>query len=219
MERIPRHGEAAHARHHKQVGGGYFNDQGQPTFAAPKNVKAVHRLVSLVGNVAPPAVAEYKGTNVLSEFVNGDVAMMLRPLNTLKTLEARDMTGEDFGVTMRPIPSSIPAEGKPYRGYLSGTNISIFKSTDNRQAALKFVDFATSKKQQLALAKAYGDGYLPVTKKAFSSSAYGGEYRELATKVIRHSVPMPQVKHEAEMETFVGNAVVRLVRKAATGRR
>lgn len=201
----------------KQQGGSFFDEHGNPTFATDENVEAVHRIVSLVGDVAPPAVAEYKNTNVLSEFVNGNVAMIMAPLNTLKALKDRGMTSEDFGVAMRPIPESIPSDGAPYRGYLSGTNISVFKSTDNRKAALKFVEYMTSKEQQIALAKAYGDGYLPVTKEAFSSSAYGGRYRELGMQVIKHSVPMPQVKYEAEMETFVGNAVVRLIRKAATG--
>lgn len=203
----------------RQAGGHFFDKQGNPTFAAPKNVQAAKRLVDRIGQgLAAPASAEHKSVDALTPFVNDKAGMMMAPLNSTAALASRDMGPDDYGITTRPVPDPVPAGGQPYRGYLSGTNISIFKSTDNKDAALKFVTFMTSKKAQVGLAKAYKRGYLPVTHKGVKALDDTGKHYDLGAKVIKHSVALPQVPEEADMETYVGDALVQLIRKAATGK-
>lgn len=197
--------------------GARFLDHGKPNFTSPQVVNAAKQWTDMMQQgTVPKAVAQYTGTKAIADFANGKAAMMMAPLVTVKALRDRGMTSDRFGAALQPVPDTIPAGGKPYRGYVSGTNISIFKSTNNRQGALDFVKYMTGSKQQTELANAYGAGYLPATKAALSNPDFKGKYLALAKQSIKHSVPMPQVTHEADMENYIGTAMVNLVRKSAT---
>lgn len=200
----------------RQQGGAFFDGEGQPTFASPENVEAVKTYVDLVAEheIAAPASAETDGTQVVSQFANGNAAMMLGPIGTINNLESRGMSEDEFGVALTPVPDPLPPGGEPVRGYVSGSNISIFANTDNEEVALDFVGFMTEPEQQLQVTQEYGN--FPVVEEALQDPAYQGGKLDVFQEVLENSAPMPQVPQEGEMETLVGDAMVSLFAQAAT---
>lgn len=200
----------------RQQGGQFFSDQGEPTFNSPENVDAVKQYVDWMGEhkIAGQSMANYDGTQNIASFANGDAAMMIGPVNNISSIKDRGMKDSNFGVAISPVLDPLPEEGEPTRGYVSGSNITVFQNTQNREAALQFVDFMTSKEQQLKLTQEFGN--FPVIKSALDNPAYEGPKLDIFQETQEKSAPMPQVPGEGEMETFVGEAIVRLFAKAAT---
>jgi multiple sugar transport system substrate-binding protein len=100
---------------------------------------------------------------------------------------------------------------------VAGINMGVFKNTDNRDGALKFVKFMTSDAEQKILNKAYGS--IPPVKSAQSDPAFGAP----AVAVLRDTLAtsaaaLPQVPEESQFETVVGTAVKELFADAAAGR-
>lgn len=200
----------------RQQGGAFFDEAGNPTFDSPENVRAIKQYVDLVTEqkVASPVAAETDGTLVRTQFADGDAAMMLGPINTIGTLAERGMQEDEFGVALTPLPDPLPPGGEEVRGYVSGSNISIFNNSDNMEGALEFVKFMTGTEQQTELAKAYGN--FPTVKEALEDPAFKGGNFDVFQQVVETSAPMPQVPQEGEFETLVGDAMVRLFEQAAT---
>ena len=200
----------------RQQGGQFFNEQGEPTFNSPENVDAVKQYVDWLAQykITAPAMANYVSPENVASFANGDAAMITGPVNQIANIESRGMEDSEFGVVISPVPEPLPEGGEPIRGYVSGSNISVFKNTQNRDAALQFVDFMTSKEQQLKLTQEFGN--FPVIKSALDNPAYQGPKLDVFRETLQKSAPMPQVPGEGEMATFVGEAVVRLFEVAAT---
>ena len=200
----------------RQQGGQFFNEQGEPTFNSQENVDAVKQYVDWMGEyeIAGQSMANYESTQSIADFANGDAAMMIGPVSNISSIKDRGMKESDFGVAVSPVLDPLPEGGEPTRGYVSGSNITVFQNTRNREAALQFVDFMTSKEQQLKLTQEFGN--FPVIKSALDNPAYQGPKLDAFQETIQKSEPMPQVPGEGEMETFVGQAVVQLFSKVAT---
>ena len=100
---------------------------------------------------------------------------------------------------------------------MAGINLSIFKNTKNKDAALKFVNFMTSKEEQAILDKPFTA--LPVVKGGevnFTDSKE--EATAFADVLATKAVPLPLVPAESAYETNVGNAVNDLLASAASGK-
>ena len=200
----------------RQQGGQFFNEQGEPTFNSPENVDAVKQYVDWMAQhkIAGPSMANYESTQSLDDFANGKAAMMTGPVSNISSIKDRGMQDSDFGVFISPVLDPLPSGGDPIRGYVSGSNITVFQNTQNREASLQFVNFMTSKEQQLRLTQEFGN--FPTIKSALEDPAYEGPKLNVFRETLQESAPMPQVPGEGEMETFVGEAVVRLFETAAT---
>jgi multiple sugar transport system substrate-binding protein len=202
-----------------QQGGSLFNTQNVPTFNTPQNVKAIQFYTDLISKykVAAPQDAEYStGTQSPGDFANGKAAMIMFQTGTINTIEADGMKPSQFGVAQVPVPDPLPPGGKPIESHVAGINISIFKDTRHKAAALEFVKFMTSPIEQIKLNKLYTS--LPVVTDAYSNPAFNTPVmRTFETILAQHAAPMPLIPQEGQMETVMGGAVKQLLSLAASG--
>ena len=204
----------------KQHGGDLFDKNGKPTFDSPPIVQAVMQYVGFMSKdkIVAKQDAQYgSGTNSLSDFAKGKVAMVMWQKNATSNLESNGMKKSEYGVARIPVLEPLPPGGEPIMSHAAGINMSVFQNTKNKDAALKFVKFMTDKKMQVMLNQKFGS--LPVTKEAAADPAFQDETTKVFQDIYaNHSAPMPLVADEGQMETLVGGAVKTLFAKAATGK-
>ncbi|MEP7089034.1 MAG: sugar ABC transporter substrate-binding protein [Nocardioidaceae bacterium] len=203
-----------------QNGGEPFDGAGKPDFTNPGMVAGVKQYVDLMGEhkVVNPSAAQYKnGPEAPGDFAKGKAAMLMSQNNADNTLQADGMKSSEYGVVAIPMPDPMPSGGQTVASFVAGINLSIFKNTKNKSAALKFVKFMTSQQTQQTLDKPFTA--LPVIKNGtvnFTDSAT--EAKAFQTILNTQAVPLPLLPAEAAYETNVGNAVNTLIAQAATGK-
>ena len=201
----------------QQQGGSFFDDQGEPTFASPENVRAFKQYVDFMveNKIVAPQAAEYGGSQAVSDFANGKAAMIFGPSRLMVNVEQLGMSEDDYGVAFAPLPNPSPEGGREIMAFVSGTNITIFNNTGNREAALALVKFLTSPEQQVELVSQYNS--LPVVKEALDTPALQGEKFDVFKQILtNYAKPMPQVPEAAQMSTLLGGALKDLFAQAAT---
>ena len=164
--------------------------------------------------VVNPSNAQFTdGTQATSEFASGKIGMYMAQTGNVDALKANGMDPSKYGVV--PIPA--PKGGDPVGSFIAGTNISVFKNTKNKEAALEFVKFMTSAEESEILNKAYGT--LPPIKDV-PASAYEDypELMDMWTQILAdNAIPMAQVPTVSAYQANVGGGVVGLFGQAATG--
>jgi multiple sugar transport system substrate-binding protein len=204
----------------RQNGGQPFDDSGKPTFTTPGMVAGVKQYVDLMSQkVVNPSSVQYKnGPEAPTDFAKGKAAMLMSQNNADNVLQANGgMKPSEYGVVAIPAPNPLPPGGKDVASFVAGINLSIFKNTKNKDAALKFVNFMTSPEEQAILDKPYTA--LPVVKGGtvnFTTDA--GEAKAFADVLATKAEPLPLIPAESAFETNVGNAVNGLLAQAATGK-
>ncbi len=99
-----------------------------------------------------PSNAQYNnGVKSVTDFATGKAAMILNQNNAGNTISANGMTDDKFGVVAFPAPAAAPAKTA---SHVAGINMSIKKNTKNKDAALAFVNYMTSKDVQATLGQA-----------------------------------------------------------------
>ena len=127
------------------------------------------------------------------------------------------MSAEDYDVVPVPFPASPPANGERVNSMVAGINLAVFKNTEHKDAALKFVEFMTSDSEQFTLNKTYGT--LPSVSTAYIDDAFQTETAvTLQGVLVNTAAPLPAVPEEAQFETLVGMAVRDLFEDIARGR-
>ncbi len=204
----------------RQNGGQPFDENGKPTFTTPGMVAGVKQYVDLMSQkVVNPSSVQYKnGPEAPTDFAKGKAAMLMSQNNADNVLQANGgMKPSEYGVVPIPAPSPLPPGGKDVASFVAGINLSIFKNTDNKDAALKFVKFMTSPEEQAILDKPYTA--LPVVKNGkVNFTSKKSEAKVFADVLATKSEPLPLVAAESAFETNVGNAVNGLLAQAATGK-
>ncbi len=200
----------------QQYGADPFTKDGKPNFTTPGMIKGVKQYVDLMSNgVVNPSSVQYKnGPEAPGDFAKGKAAMLMSQNNADNTLQADGMKPSEYGVVAIP----AKAGNKDIASFVAGINISIFKNTKHKDAALKMVKFMTSPKEQAILDKPFTA--LPVVKGGkvdFTSSQ--AEAKAFADILANKAVPLPLIPAEASYETNVGNAVNQLLQQAATGKK
>jgi multiple sugar transport system substrate-binding protein len=199
-----------------QNGGSPFKKDGTPDFTTSANVDGVKQYVSLMSDdhVMNPSDAQFTdGTQATSDFAKGKAGMYLAQTGAVASLQTNGMDPSQYGVV--PIPS--PDGGKKVGSFIAGTNVSIFKNTKHKDAALALVKFLTSPDEQKILNKEYGT--LPPVKDV-PAEAYA-QYPDLAKAwsdiLANYAVPLSLVPTVSAYQANVGAGVVGLFGKAATG--
>ncbi|GGO54858.1 ABC transporter substrate-binding protein [Streptomyces lasiicapitis] len=202
----------------KQHGSDFFDDAGKPTFTSDGAVAAVKQYVDFMAKdkIIAPGNAEYAQNQSLQDFAKGKTAMVLWQA-AATTFEAHGMKPADWGVAPVPVPSGTPGADKQVNSMVAGINLAVFKNTDNRDGAVKFVKFMTSDAEQTVLNKAYGS--IPPIKAAQKDAAFARpETSVLRDTLSKSAAPLPQVPNESQFETTVGTAIKELFADAAEGR-
>jgi multiple sugar transport system substrate-binding protein len=199
-------------------GADFFTADGKPQFATPQAVAAVKSYVDLLAKekIAAPGNAEYSANQSLNDFATGKAAMLLWQATTSGFTNLGMKPGE-WGVVPIPKPSPAPPGGRNVTSMVAGINIAVFKNTDNRDGALKFVKFMTGDEEQKILNKAYGS--LPAVTSAQNDPAFDTpDLRVFKGILATSAAPLPQVPEESQFETAVGTAMKELFADAAAGR-
>ena len=201
----------------KQHGADPFDSSGKPDFTSPGMVAGVKQYVDLMGTdkVVNPSSAQYKnGPEAPGDFAKGKAAMLMSQNNADNTLQADGMKSSEYGVVPIPAPSNAASNTA---SFVAGINLSIFNNTKNKDGALKFVKFMTSKDTQATLDKPFTA--LPVIKGGtVNFTDNPAEAKAFQSVLQTRAEPLPLVPAEAAYETNVGNAVNSLVAQAATGK-
>jgi multiple sugar transport system substrate-binding protein len=148
----------------------------------------------------------------VNDFATGKVGMILSQNNADASIVSNGMKSDQYGV----VPFPAPEGGKKIASFPAGINLSIFKNTKNKDAALKFVKYMTSESTQSKLAKPYAtlpvlDGVKPsFTDNADEAATFQKIYNDM-TK------PLPLVPAEDQFENTVGKAMNDMFAKIATG--
>ncbi|MCC2594685.1 sugar ABC transporter substrate-binding protein [Tessaracoccus sp. OS52] len=142
-------------------GGQITNEDGTEfTFESEQNAEALAYYQSFftegIANDAPT-----EGTTE-SDFVSGDVPMFISGPWMMAAVE--DVGGEGFADKYDVM--TMP-EAEMSASFIGGSNLGVFKSTDNRDAAWKFVDFLTQEETQVEWFKISTD--LPSVQSAWDS--------------------------------------------------
>ena len=167
--------------------------------------------------IVNPSDAQYSnGTEALKDFATGATSMVFWQA-AQASLKQLGMNPDDIGVAPVPLPSTLPANGKPVTSMVAGINLGIFKNTKNTDAAIAFVKFMTSAPEQQMLNKTYGS--LPSVTDAYSDPAFQAPNVVVIKDVLSKSAsPLPQVPGESQFEKLVGAAMTTLFADAATGK-
>ncbi|WP_405061850.1 sugar ABC transporter substrate-binding protein [Kribbella sp. NBC_01505] len=193
----------------------WFDADGKPTFTGDGNVQGVLRYLDLMqkDKVANPSNAQYdNGTKSVNDFATKKVAMVINQNNADSSIVANGMKAGEYGVV--PFPS--PAGGEQVASHVAGINLSVFKNTKHKDAALKFVKYMTDATTQTTLGKPFSS--LPVLKDA--KPVFTTDATEAATFQDIYntkSKPLPLVPAEDQFESTVGKAMNGLFAKIATG--
>jgi multiple sugar transport system substrate-binding protein len=203
----------------KQNGAEFFDDAGEPTFTDPGNVAGLKQYLDLMSSekVVSPSAAEHPTTNdMIGDFTSGKAAMFMGQNNSAATIESNGMTVDQYGVIPIPILDPLPSGGQRVNSHVAGINMSIFADSDDTDGALQFVEFMTSKDEQVTLNQAFGS--LPVTSEASSDPAFQTENLKIFNSVLADTAAaLPMIPNESQFETTVGQAMQDLFGRIATG--
>jgi multiple sugar transport system substrate-binding protein len=199
-----------------QNGAELFDAQGKPTFTQDGVVDGVLRYLNLMqtDKVVNLSDSQYdNGTKSVAAFANKKAAMIINQNNADATIIANGMTADEFGVVPLPSPA---ASTTPVASHVAGINIAVMKDSKNQDAALKFVNFMTSKQTQATLDKPYSA--LPVLVDGEATFTTNQEELQTFTNVYQHlSKPLPLVPNEDQFEMSVGKAMNNMFARIATG--
>ncbi|MEY9953095.1 sugar ABC transporter substrate-binding protein [Leifsonia sp. EB34] len=198
-----------------QNGGSWFDSKGNPTFTSQANVDGIKRYLDLMqtDKVVATSNAQYdNGVQAVNDFATGKVAMILSQNNADASIVANGMKNDQYGV----VPFPAPETGKKIASFVAGINLSIFKNTKNKDAALQFVQYMTSKDVQARLGKPYAS--LPVLNGAKATFTDNPDEAATFTKIYNTMTkPLPLVPAEDQFENTVGKAMNNMFAKIATG--
>ncbi|MEW1808625.1 sugar ABC transporter substrate-binding protein [Pseudarthrobacter sp. NPDC080039] len=199
-----------------QNGADLFDSSGKPTFTSDGVVNGIKRYLDLMqtDKVVNVSNVQYdNGTKAVNDFATGKVAMIMNQNNADTSIQANGMKSSEYGVVPFPAPQGSPTK---VASHVAGINLSIFKNTKNKDAALQFVKFMTSTETQSALDQKFTA--LPVLKDATPNFTDNpDEAKTFATIYATQSKPLPLVASEDQFESTVGKAMNQMFSKIASG--
>lgn len=198
-----------------QNGASLFDASGKPTFTGSGVVDGIKRYLDLMQSDRVANIANSQYTDAaksIADFANGKAAMVISQNNADSTISASGMTSDRYGV----VPFPAPAAGKKIASFIAGINLSIFKNSKNKDAALQFVKFMTSEATQGVLGKPYAS--LPVLKGLTPTFTDNAEEAKVFAAIYNTmSQPLPLVPAEDQFESTVGKAMNNMFATIATG--
>lgn len=202
----------------KQHGADFFDASGNPTFATPGTVAAVKQYIDFMASdkITAAGDAEYAQNQSVQDFAKGKAGMLLWQAAGVQ-LKERGMNPDDWGVAPVPVQSGAPGAGTAVNTMVAGINLAVFKNTQNRDGALKFVKFMTSDDEQKILNGKYGS--IPPVAAAQQDPQFSApEQAVLREGLAKSAAALPQVPKESQFEELVGTAIKDLFADAAAGR-
>jgi multiple sugar transport system substrate-binding protein len=149
-----------------QKGGAVFDTNNAPTFTSPQVVEAVDYYASFYSEkLAPPSPA--KGTAVEQGFINGDYGMFFSGPWHVAILND---TGKSIEGKWAIAPMPKEQAGTSIVG---GSNLVVFNGSERKDAAWKFIEFASRPQTQAMWYETVAD--LPAVKAGWEQPALSAE--------------------------------------------
>ncbi|WP_274648476.1 sugar ABC transporter substrate-binding protein [Paenibacillus humicola] len=175
----------------RQNGAKLLDDQGKPQFNDPKFVEAVKYLNSFYQNGSAPKedlgldpVQAFKGDAIIPMFISGP--WMVKPI----TEQAPELNGKWATAVLPKKENNI--------SNLGGSNWSVFQYTEQKDAALKFIDFMSKPDMQIEWMK-LADA-MPAAKAAWDDPALkSNPYLSVFGQQMNDAEPMPLIKQWEEI--------------------
>lgn len=202
----------------KQHSADFFDASGNPTFTSAGAVEGVKQYIDFMASnkITAPGDAEYAQNQSVQDFAKGKAAMLLWQAAGVQ-LKERGMNPDDWGVAPVPVQSGAPGSGANIDTMVAGINLAVFKNSQNRDGALKFVKFMTSDDEQKILNGKYGS--IPSVTSAQQDPQFSSpELTVLRQGLTKSAAALPQVAKESQFEELVGTAMKDLFADAAAGR-
>jgi multiple sugar transport system substrate-binding protein len=128
----------------------WTDEQGSPNFDDPRAAEAIDQYATLAREYGPPGVINYSFTESSTLFAQGKAAMELESSNELNSVidPGSSTVADHVGVVPVPAGSAGPAPT------VLSWGIAMSPFSQNKDAAWRFMQWATSPETQLELAKA-----------------------------------------------------------------
>ncbi|MFG3109249.1 ABC transporter substrate-binding protein [Streptomyces tendae] len=117
-------------------------DKKKTTVNDPKNVEALEKYAALYKKVTPAADVNNDFAKMVAQWDTGTIGMVNHNLGSYQD-HVKALGVEKF----RGIPQPVGASGKRVQVSNPVDGLGMFKSSKNKEAAWKFIEFATSKEQ------------------------------------------------------------------------
>jgi len=199
-----------------QNGGELYTEDGKPDFTNDGVVSGVNDWVQLMGEegVVSKSNAEINDGSVLpGELVDGNAAMFFDQAPG-KSFESADF--EDYAMAPIPLKNADASGAEATKSLVAGINVSVFENSDNKDAAIKFVNHLVSVDEQKKLNAAYTS--LPSVTEAFDDPAFDTPESRAKKEILNdYAAPMPLFPSEGQMESLVGDAIGKLFARIAQG--
>jgi multiple sugar transport system substrate-binding protein len=121
------------------------------TINDPKNVEALEKYAALYKKVTPAADLNNDFTKMVAQWDSGTIGMLNHNLGSYQ--DHVKAFGDD---KFRGIPQPVGATGKRVQVSNPVDGLGLFKSSKNKEAAWKFIEFATSHEQNSAFNESAG---------------------------------------------------------------
>lgn len=199
-----------------QNGGELYTQDGKPDFTNDGVVAGINDWVQLMGEdkVVSKSNAEINDGSVLpGELVDGNAAMFFDQAPG-KSFKSADF--EDYAMAPIPLKNADASGLEATQSLVAGINVSVFENSDNKDAAIKFVNHLVSVDEQKKLNAAYTS--LPSVSEAFEDPAFDDAESQAKKKILaENAAPMPLYPTEGQMESLVGEAIGKLFARIAQG--
>jgi len=199
-----------------QNGGELYTKDGKPDFTNDGIVSGVNDWIQLMGEngVVSKSNAEINDGSVLpGEIMDGNAAMFFDQAPG-KSFKAAGF--EDYAMAPIPLKDSGATGPEATQSLVAGINVSVFENSDNKDAALEFVNHLLSVDEQKTLNAKYTS--LPSVTEAFDDPAFGTDEQQAKKEILaNNAAPMPLFPTEGQMESLVGEAIAKQFARIAQG--
>ena len=198
----------------RQMGGNFVNAaDNHATLNSPTSVKALRFWFDWITkfHIASPGDVTFKSADELHAFENKQVAMLVMQGPTLIPSLNSSPVAKDYAFAPMPtVPygrTSLPSGGVPVQTFVSGQYYTVpnYLSNVQMQAALKWIKFVTSVRQQQDFFKYYG--YMPANVAAYKGdTALNTPEMKSFYQAELHAYPTPFIGAWGTVEIAYGGA-------------
>lgn len=190
-------------------GGAIVNDLGDSVFLDDeRSIQGVLTFVRLIRDgLTPKAYLEKNTAQVSAEFDQGRIATWQETSSKLVYLERpAEMGGVSSAPAAKNFATALPPAGPAGRKlFIGGSNLAIFKSSKNQEAAKKLIAFLTTDPDAI-LDFCKASGMAPAFAKVYENPYFAKDpNRNLFKDMVASSKPYPAVPYWGELETSILN--------------
>lgn len=190
-------------------GGAIVNDLGDSVLIDDEiSVHGVLTFVKLIRDgLTPKAYLEKNTAQVSAEFDQGRIAIWQETSSKLVYLERpAEMGGASSSPAAKNFATALPPAGPAGRKlFIGGSNLAIFKSSKNQEAAKKLIAFLTTDPDAI-LDFCKASGMAPALAKVYENPYFAQDpNRKLFKDLVAAGKPYPAVPYWGELETSILN--------------